>query len=469
MPKMSVRWACARQWFAGTSTERDTMMTQQTAASFAASRYVTISKFLRLSLQSLALGLGAWLAIHNNISAGAVFAASFLAGRALQPIEQILSTWRSIAQARTAYDKLNSLLGAREAETALTQLPPPEGRLDVKQMWVANAAGDGAILSNISFQLMPGEVIAVVGPSGAGKSTLLRMLAGAGRPDRGIIRIDHANMLDWDPERLAPYIGFLPQDVSLFAGTVKENIARFQDGSDAENGEIDAKAIAAAKACHAHELILGLPNGYDSMLGWGGRGLSAGQAQRIGLARALYGDPPIILLDEPNAHLDATGEGQLVETLVALKARKAGVMIVAHRMGVLVRSRQDPRACATGRSKHLAGRDEIIARLSRHGGTADRSVADNQMAGRKRHEQLSCAPPSTNLLRSRATRRSEAGRHRRSTMSTARFGSDLSSPACFSWCSWVGLPSRHWTLPPMPTGSWWSPASASRSSIATAA
>ena len=141
-----------------------------------------LSKFLRLALQSLALGLGAWLAIGNSISGGAVFAASFLAGRALQPIEQLLGTWRTVAQARSAYDKLNDLLGAREADTALTQLPPPEGRLDVEQLSVLNAAGDGAILANISFQLLPGEVVAVVGPSGAGKSTLLRMLAGAGRP-----------------------------------------------------------------------------------------------------------------------------------------------------------------------------------------------------------------------------------------------------------------------------------------------
>lgn len=374
---LGMRQAMVRRHLA----ERDSMMTQQTEASFASSRYVTVSKFLRLSLQSLALGLGAWLAINNSISAGAVFAASFLAGRALQPIEQMLSTWRSIAQARTAYDKLNNLLGARESEVALTQLPPPAGRVDVNQIWVANAAGDGAILANISFRLEPGEVIAVVGPSGAGKSTLLRMLAGAGRPDRGVIRIDHASMLDWDPERLAPYIGFLPQDVSLFAGTVKENIARFQDGSDGEIGEIDARAINAAKACHAHELILGLPNGYDSMLGWGGRGLSAGQAQRIGLARALYGDPPIILLDEPNAHLDATGEGQLIETLVALKGRKAGVIIVAHRMGVL--SAADKiLVLRDGKVEAFGARDEILARIS--GTTATPIEAPQQSNGRKK-------------------------------------------------------------------------------------
>ncbi len=346
--------------------ERNLMTAQQTFASLASSRYVTISKFLRLALQSLALGLGAWLAINNSISAGAVFAASILAGRALQPVEQLLSSWRSVVQARSAYEKLNSLLGAREAETALTQLPPPEGRLDAKQLWVAKPSGDGAILANVSVELKPGEVIAVVGPSGAGKSTLLRLLAGAGRPDRGIIRIDHANMLDWDPERLAPFIGYLPQDVSLFAGTVKENIARFQQEPDADMGDVDARVIAAAKYCQAHELILGLPNGYDSPLGWGGRGLSAGQAQRIALARALYGDPPVVLLDEPNAHLDATGENQLIETLVALRSRNAGVIIVAHRMGVLGAVDQIL-VMRDGQVEAFGARDEIIARL---GGTS---------------------------------------------------------------------------------------------------
>lgn len=339
--------------------ERHSMILLQSGASFAGSRYITISKFIRLSLQSTALGLGAWLAIGNSISAGAVFAASFLAGRALQPIEQLLSTWRTVAQARSAYEKLNDLVGSREAEMTLTQLPPPEGRMDVEQLAVLNAAEDGFVLAGISFQLLPGEVVAVVGPSGAGKSTLMRMLAGAGRPDRGIIRVDHANVLDWDPERLAAYLGYLPQDVSLFAGTVKENISRFQEpGTE----DVDAKAIAAAKACFAHELILQLPNGYDSALGWGGRGLSAGQAQRIGLARALYGEPPIVLLDEPNAHLDATGEAQLVDTLMALKARDAAVMVVAHRMGVLA-AVDKIMVLRDGRIEAFGSRDEIMSRL----------------------------------------------------------------------------------------------------------
>ena len=355
---LGMRQAMVRRHLA----ERGAMMALQSNANFAGSRYVTMSKFLRLALQSLALGLGAWLVIGNSISAGAVFAASFLAGRALQPIEQLLGTWRTVADAKSAYDKLNELLATREVATAITQLPPPEGRLDVEQLVVLNAAKDGAILANISFQILPGEVVAVVGPSGAGKSTLLRMLSGAARPDRGTIRVDRANMLDWDSERLAVHIGFLPQDVSLFAGTIKENIARFQDGANADGTDVDGKAIAAAKACFAHELILRLPNGYDSPLGWGGRGLSAGQAQRVGLARALYGDPPIILLDEPNAHLDADGEGQLVETLMALKARKAAVLVVAHRMGVLA-AVDKILVLRDGKIEAFGSREEIIKRL----------------------------------------------------------------------------------------------------------
>lgn len=359
---LGMRQAMVRRHLA----ERDAMMQLQSGASFAGGGYVTMSKFLRLLLQSLALGLGAWLAIGNSVSAGAVFAASFLAGRALQPIEQLLGTWRTVAQARGAYEKLNALLSGREADTAMTQLPAPEGRVDVEQLTVLNATGDGAILAGLSFQLHPGEVVAVVGPSGSGKSTLLRMLSGAGRPDRGMIRVDHASVLDWDPEQLAAYIGFLPQNVSLFAGTVKENIARFQDTQSGDE-DVDAKAIAAAKACFAHELILQLRNGYDAVLGWGGSGLSAGQAQRIGVARALYGDPPIILLDEPNAHLDSAGEAQLVETLLALKARNATVLVVAHRMGVL--SAVDRiMVLRDGRIEAFGSRDEIVARLT--GGTA---------------------------------------------------------------------------------------------------
>lgn len=342
--------------------ERTAMMSLQTEASFAASGYVAASKFLRMVLQSLALGLGAWLAIGNSISGGAIFAASFLAGRALQPIDQLLGSWRSVVQARAAYATLNGILEERDTDIALTRLPDPVGRIAVEQLIVLNDKNDGAILGGINLAVERGEVIAIVGPSGAGKSTLLRVLAGGRRPDRGSIRFDGADSNDWDRERLAGFIGYLPQETGLFAGTVKENIARFQTLIASDQAAVDAAAVAAAKAAGAHDMILRLPGGYDAPLGWGGRGLSAGQAQRVGLARALYGEPPIILLDEPNAHLDSEGEIQLVETINALKARQASVLVVAHRMGILG-AVDKILVLREGRVEAFGARDEVLAKL----------------------------------------------------------------------------------------------------------
>jgi PrtD family type I secretion system ABC transporter len=342
--------------------ERETMMALQTDASLIASRYVTVSKFLRLALQSLALGLGAWLAIGNAISAGAIFASAFLIGRALAPVDQLLGAWRNVVQARDAYANLCDLFDAREADIALTQLPAPAGRIAVEHLTVLNAARDGAILADISFAVKPGEVVAVVGPSGAGKSTLMRMLAGAGQPDRGLVRFDGADISDWDSERLATFIGYLPQDTSLFAGTVKENIARFQNHVSKNASAIDEAVVEAARICGAHEMILRLPGGYDSLLGWGGRGLSAGQAQRVGLARALFRSPQILLLDEPNAHLDAEGESQLVATLAELKKRNVSAVVIAHRMGVLGVV-DKILVLREGRIEAFGERDEVLGRL----------------------------------------------------------------------------------------------------------
>jgi ATP-binding cassette subfamily C protein len=342
--------------------ERETMMALQTDASLIASRYVTVSKFLRLALQSLALGLGAWLAIGNAISAGAIFASAFLIGRALAPVDQLLGAWRNVVQARDAYAKLCDLFDAREADIALTQLPAPVGRIAVEHLTVLNAARDGAILADINFAVEPGEVVAVVGPSGAGKSTLMRMLAGAGQPDRGLVRFDGADISDWDSERLATFIGYLPQDTSLFAGTVKENIARFQNHVSKNASAIDEAVVEAARICGAHEMILRLPGGYDSLLGWGGRGLSAGQAQRVGLARALFRSPQILLLDEPNAHLDAEGESQLVATLAELKKRNVSAVVIAHRMGVLGVV-DKILVLREGRIEAFGERDEVLGRL----------------------------------------------------------------------------------------------------------
>ena len=315
--------------------QREAMLTAQTEASFAAGGYLAATKFTRLALQSLALGLGALLAVDNLISAGAIFASSFLIARALAPIEQLVGTWKTIVQARQSYRAIGALLEGAGGAGEHTRLPAPRGMIAVEGLTILNDARDGAILGNISFRVEPGEVIAIVGPSGAGKSTLARAIAGALLPDRGIIRFDGADARDWNPEALARHIGYLPQDAVLFAGTVAENIARFAGERGEPRAAIDAGVIAAAGKVGADGLIRRLPNGYDHQLKLGGRGLSAGQAQRIGLARAVYGDPPILILDEPNAHLDQEGDQALVAALAALKRDGRTVMIVSHKLGIL--------------------------------------------------------------------------------------------------------------------------------------
>jgi len=339
--------------------ERIAMLALQTRAGFSSGSYLAASKFLRLTLQSLALGLGAWLAIDNRISAGGIFAASFLAGRALQPIEQLLTAWPSLVRAGGAYRKLSDLLHSAAPSAAPTVLPSPTGRVRAEQVTVGRSA-ETRILTNVSVNLEPGEVVTVVGPSGAGKSTLIRVLAGALRPDAGLVRIDGARFADWDPDRIGAFIGYLPQSLSLFAGTVKENIARFS--TDRGAGKIDEQVVAAAQGALAHDMILQLPNGYDTLLGWEGQGLSAGQAQRIALARALFRDPPILLLDEPNSHLDAEGEAQLLKTITAAKARGAATAIIAHRLSVLSVS-DKILVMRDGRVDAFGHRDEVIARL----------------------------------------------------------------------------------------------------------
>lgn len=344
--------------------ERETSMALQTQASFAGGGYMTATRFVRLSLQSLALGLGALLAVDNKISGGAIFAASFLVARALAPIEQVLGAWKSVVQARGAWKTLNDLFEREPVDVSMTQLPPPSGRIEVEHLTVLNAARDGAVLNDVTFAVNKAEVVAIVGPSGAGKSTLVRMIAGAAVPDRGAVRFDGAETKDWDPERLARHIGFMPQEATLFAGTVKENIARFRTFLGEESVDrIDQMVVEAARACGAHEMILRLPNGYDTMLGWGGKGLSAGQAQRIALARALFGDPSILILDEPNAHLDAEGEQVLVSTLTQLKERGASVLVVAHRTGVLA-AVDKLMVLRDGRLEMYGPRDEVIRRIS---------------------------------------------------------------------------------------------------------
>jgi ATP-binding cassette subfamily C protein len=315
--------------------ERSTSNQLAVDANFSGSTYIALTKFVRLMLQSLALGLGAWLAVEQKISAGGIFAASLMVGRALAPIETLVQTWRTLLQARMSYRSLDSLLSDEVSAQRPTALPRFKGELALEGVQVATPQRDRLILADISFSLAPGEALGIVGPSGAGKSTLIRAIAGAVPVFGGAIRFDGANAQDWDSSQLAAQIGYAPQEPTLFRGTVKENIARFRNHLEGDSAALDQAVVKAAEACGAHQMILRLPKAYDTELGWNGAGLSAGQAQRISLARALFGEPLLLILDEPNAHLDGLGESDLLHAIDATTARGATVIIAAHRTAVL--------------------------------------------------------------------------------------------------------------------------------------
>ncbi|GGB37918.1 type I secretion system permease/ATPase [Sphingomonas floccifaciens] len=314
---------------------REAMLVAQTGASFQGGTYLSVTRFARLALQSLALGLGALLAVDNQISGGAIFASSFLIARALAPIEQLVGSWRPIAQARQSFRKLEALLADEPVGVDATRLPAPTGALDLEGITVINEARDSVALRSVSLRVAPGEVVAIVGPSGAGKSTLARVIAGALTPDRGTVRFDGADARDWDPEQIARHLGYLPQDSLLLAGSISENIARFAADRGEDRALIDSAVIAAAKKVGADDLIRRLPGGYDHRIAPGGRGLSAGQTQRIALARAVYDNPSILILDEPNAHLDAEGDAALLTALTQLKAEGRTILVVSHKRGIL--------------------------------------------------------------------------------------------------------------------------------------
>lgn len=338
--------------------DRQTMMNLQTDAGITSARLSSHSKFVRLLLQSLALGVAALLAIDARVSPGAVFASMFIVGRALAPIDQLVGGWRTIIQARGAISVLDELFAATPPDVARTRLPEPTGKLEVQGLGIG-VQGQKPILYNVSFEVAPGEVVAIVGPSGAGKSTLVRAIAGALRPSAGFVRFDGAEQRDWDPEQLARHVGFMPQETMLFAGTIKENISRFRGLLGEDPGIIDDDAVAAAKLAKAHEMILALPGGYDHVLQLGGRGLSAGQAQRISLARALFRNPQYVVLDEPNASLDAEGDAQLIVTLETLKERKVTQLVVAHRLSLLPVV-DKLLVIQGGQISHFGPRDEIL-------------------------------------------------------------------------------------------------------------
>jgi ATP-binding cassette subfamily C protein len=271
-----------------------------------------------------------------------------------------------VGQVRGALNNLIKLFPERGMEMSGTQLPAPTGALALEQVAV-RAPGEGPVLlRGVSFRLTPGEILGVIGPSGAGKTTLARVAAAAIAPDAGTVRLDGANLVDWDGDRLGRYIGYVPQDSGLLAGSIKDNISRFAIWAGGDPAIVDAEVVAAAQAAGVHELILRLPKGYDTLLGAGGRGLSAGQAQRVALARALYGEPPLLILDEPNSALDADGEAALNSAILAAKARGAAILIVAHRTGILnVADRL--LVLREGQVEMLGPRTEVIAKMAEAG------------------------------------------------------------------------------------------------------
>lgn len=285
-----------------------------------------IIKTTRLGLQSLMLAIGAALALSGDISAGTIVAATIIFGRALAPVEQAIGHWRGMLRALDGYGKIDMLLRATPEPPARTALPDPKGHLKVAGLRVAAPDSRQLILSNISFEVRPGKMLAVIGPSASGKSTLARTLVGLWQPLAGSVQLDGARLDQWDPDALGRHIGYLPQSVELFSGTVKDNIARFR--ADATDAEI----IAAAQQAHAHELILALPNGYETQLGSFGTYLSAGQRQRIALARALFGNPRLVVLDEPNANLDRVGDDALDNAIDGMRSRGQAVVLVSHRV-----------------------------------------------------------------------------------------------------------------------------------------
>lgn len=300
----------------------------QTDASQKAGMLTATTKSIRMIMQSLALGLGAYLALNQAISPGMMIAGSLLLGRALAPIDMLVGTWKQFSLARAQYARLGELLETIPADSETMSLPAPEGNLSVEQVSVVPPGAKNIVVKGVTFNLLAGEAVGIVGPSASGKSTLARAILGIWPTYSGKVRLDGADLSTWDRTELGPYIGYLPQDIELFDGTIAENISRFRDCDGDE-------VVAAAKLAGVHEMILLLPNGYDTVIGGIGGMLSGGQRQRIGLARAVFGNPKLLVLDEPNSNLDDQGEKELVEALRRIKSAGCTIVVITHRTMVL--------------------------------------------------------------------------------------------------------------------------------------
>lgn len=332
---------------------------EQARASDRAGALSAFAKLVQLIQGSLLLGLGAWLMLAGEFpgSGGLLIVGSILGGRALQPLVMLVSNWKTVVGARNAYARLRDLLTEVPAPTEKMSLPPPSGRLSVEAVTVAPPGGGSAILHNVSFALAAGECLAIVGPSASGKSTLARLLVGVWPAMAGKVRLDGADVFAWDKAELGPYIGYLPQDVELFDGALAENITRF--------AEPDQRRLeAAARLAGLDDVLASLPNGFDSRIGEDGAILSGGQRQRVGLARAIYGEPKLVVLDEPNSSLDEAGEKTLFALMQTLKSQGATVVLITHRPNILAVA-DWMLVLVAGAVQAFGRRDEVLAALAK--------------------------------------------------------------------------------------------------------
>lgn len=347
MPAVSRRW----------SLLNDRMVVEQIEATSRGSSFSALTKFARQVIQMLMLGTGAYLVITQRATPGVMLAATIVLGRALAPVEMLVASWRQLVEARSAWKRLAGLLGERAESAKPIELPAPSGELSAERVVYRLPDAPRPALQGVSFTLRAGESLGLIGPTAAGKSTLARLIVGVWRPSSGAVRLDGADVTAWPREQLARHIGYLPQAVELFPGTVAENIARL--------GEPDSEAVVrASRRAHTHEMIMRLPAGYDTQVGDAGNRLAPGQRQRIALARALYGEPRLVVLDEPNSDLDVDGEHALLQALHDLKRDGVTVVVIAHRPSLLA-GVDKLLVLKDGVAELFGPRAEIMARVTR--------------------------------------------------------------------------------------------------------
>jgi PrtD family type I secretion system ABC transporter len=347
MPGITRRWL----------RDNEAALELQNLASDRSGLLMATTKFLRLAIQVTMLGTGAYLVIRFELTPGGMIAGSIILSRALQPVEQTISTWKSLVSARTAYTRLREFMERSRRRRTDMRLPQPSGHLSVERVTFAPPGAQRPVLKNVSFSIAGGQLLAIIGPSAAGKSTLARLIVGAWQPNAGTVRLDGADVYTWERTEFGGYVGYLPQDVELFEGSIEENIARLNDA--------DPEAVVeAARLAGVHEMILRLPEGYRTQIGQSGALLSGGQRQRIALARALFGRPRLIVLDEPNASLDSEGEEALVRAMGTAQRDGATVVFIAHRLGLVSRA-DKVLYLQEGVAELFGTKDEVLAKLTR--------------------------------------------------------------------------------------------------------